>query len=96
MACGTDRQCHEVVHGELFGKDLVPKFCFSTARLTTGLQYTEGQEVTINAHNQVANFTVAYTEDEKVMGFSRHINGICWKILAMLWCDKKKTNGQCR
>ena len=73
---------------ELFGKDLVPKLCFSTAKLTTGLQYTEGQEVTINAHNQVANFTVEYTDDEKVMGFSRHTHGIRWKILAILWCDK--------
>ena len=44
--------------------------------------------MTINAHNQVASFTVAYTEEEKVMDFSRHTNGICWKILAILWCDK--------
>ena len=38
---------------QLFGKSHVPKFCLSTAKLTNGLQYSEGQEVTINAHNHM-------------------------------------------
>ena len=61
---------------EPFGKNQVSKFCFSTAKLTTGLQYTEGQEVTINAYNQVAQYTVQYTDDQKVINFSRHDDGI--------------------
>ena len=72
----------------LEGGGLVPEFCFSTAKLTTGIQYSEGQEVTFNAHNQVANFTVEYTEDQTRMGFSKHIFGIRWKILAIMWCKK--------
>ena len=44
----------------LFRKNLVPKFCSSTAKLTNGLQYSECQEVTINAHNQVAQYPVQY------------------------------------
>ena len=65
----------------IFGGDLVPEFCFSTSKLTTGIQYSEGQEVTFNAHNQVANFSISCTEDQKAMGFSKHIIGIRWKIL---------------
>ena len=46
--------------------------------------------MTINTHNQVALYTVEYTEDQKVMGFSKQIHGIRWKILAILWCNKNK------
>ena len=65
-----------------FGKDIVPNFCFSTAKLVHGIQYTEGQDVCINAHNQVALHPNIYTEEQKVMPFSQHLNGIRWKILA--------------
>ena len=42
----------------------------------------------MNAQNQVTNFTVAYTDEEKIMGFSRHTKEIRWKILEIMWCDK--------
>ena len=73
---------------DLFGKGLVPEFCFSTAKLNTGMQYSEGQYVTFHAHNQLAQYSVSYTEDQKAMGFARHIAGIQWKILAIMWCRK--------
>ena len=73
---------------ELFGKGLVPELCFSTAKLNTGMQYSEGQYVTFHAHNQLAQYSVSYTEDQKAMGFARHIAGIQWKILAIMWCRK--------
>ena len=75
---------------DLFGKNLVPKFCSSTSKMTNGLQYSEGQHVTINAHNQVAQYPVKYDDivNQKVMKLSHHEDGICWKILAIMWCDK--------
>ena len=42
----------------------------------------------INAHNQVAGYDVQYTDEEKVMNFSHHEDGIRWKILVIMWCDK--------
>ena len=65
----------EIIHQgmkDLFGKNLVPKFCSSTAKLTKGLQYSEGQHVTINAHNQVAQYPVKYNDAQQVMELSHH------------------------
>ena len=42
----------------------------------------------LTSDNQVAYFTVQYNDDQKVMNFSKHDNGIRWKILAIMWCDK--------
>ena len=70
----------------IFGGGIVPEFCFSTAKLNTGMQYSEGQDVTINAHNQMAWYHVTYTGDQqKVLGFQKHMAGIRWKILAIMW-----------
>ena len=71
-----------------FGKDIVPNFCFSTAKLNIGIQYTEGQDVCINAHNQFSFYSVDYTDEEKIMPFAQHENGIRWKILAILWSSE--------
>ena len=49
-----------------------------------GLQYSEGQEVAINAHNQVAQYAVQYEDEQKVMNFSEQDEG----ILAIIWCNK--------
>ena len=82
---------------EMFGGGLVPEFCFSTAKLNTGMQdvYSEGQEVTINAHNQLAQYPVTYTDDQKAMGFAKHIGGIRWKILAIMWYRKANLISKC-
>ena len=69
----------------IFGKDIIPNVCFSTAKLVNGIQWTEGQHVCINAHNQFAWYNPKYTEDQKHMPFSQQENGIRWKILAILW-----------
>ena len=71
----------------IFGGDLVPEFCFGTSKLNTGMQYSEGQEVTIHAHNQQATYPVRYTDEQKVMGFANHMGGVRWKILAIMWCN---------
>ena len=71
----------------IFGGGLVPEFCCSTSKLNTGIQYSEGQGVIINAHNQLAAYPVTYTE-QKVMGFANHMGGVRWKILAIMWCRK--------
>ena len=42
----------------------------------------------INYHNQVAFYPVDYTEEEKIMPFPLHENGIRWKILAILWSSE--------
>ena len=82
----------------LFGGNTVPNFCFSTAKLNTGIQYTEGQDDTINAHNQDVFYPNFYTEEQKVMPFSQHLNGIRWKVLAIMWSRKSnliaKTAGE--
>ena len=67
----------------------------STAKLNTGMQYSEGQEVTINAHNQLAAYPVRYTAEQKVMGFANHMGGIRWKILAIMWCKKANLISKC-
>ena len=72
----------------IFGKNIIPNVCYSTAKLVDGIQWTEGQHVCINAHNQVALYTVDYTEEEKMMPFPQHENGIRWKILAILWSSE--------
>ena len=72
----------------LFGKSIVPNVCYSTAKLVDGIQWTEGQYVCINAHNQAAFYSVDYAEDEKAMPFAKHENGIQWKILAILWSSE--------
>ena len=69
----------------LFGKSIVPNVCYSTAKLVDGIQWTEGQYVCINAHNQAAFYSVDYTDDERIMPFAQHETGIRWKILAILW-----------
>ena len=69
----------------IFGEDIIPNVCFSTAKLNLGIQYTEGQDVCINAHNQVAFYPNIYTEEEEVMPFLQHLNEIRWKILAIMW-----------
>ena len=69
----------------IFGKNIIPNVCYSTAKLVDGIQWTEGQHVCINSHNQVASWSVDYTEEEKVMPFAQHETGIRWKILAILW-----------
>jgi len=69
----------------IFGKDIIPNVCFSTAKLVNGIQWTEGQYVCINSHNQLVWYTPMYTEDEKMMPFSQHETGIRWKILAIMW-----------
>jgi hypothetical protein len=52
------------------------------------MQYSEGQEVTIYAHNQQATYPIRYTDEQKVMGFANHMGGVRWKILAIMWCRK--------
>ena len=73
---------------EPFGGGLVPEFCFSTAKLNARMQYSEGQEVTINAHNQLAAYPVKYTDEQKVMGFANHMGGVRWKILQLCGAEK--------
>ena len=80
---------------DLFEGGLVPEFCFSTAKLNTGMQYNEGQYVTFHAHNQLVQYPVTYTEDQKAMGFAKHIGGIQWKILAIMWCRKANLISKC-
>ena len=72
----------------LFGKNIVPNVCYSTAKLVDGIQWTEGQHVCINSHNQVAFWHLEYTEEEKMKPFPLHENGIRWKILAILWSSE--------
>ena len=72
----------------LFGKNIIPNVCYSTAKLVDGIQWTEGQHVCISGHNQVAFYPVDYTEEETVMPFAQHENGIRWKILAILWSSE--------
>ena len=49
----------------LFGKNIIPNVCYSTAKLVDGIQWTEGQHVCISGHRQVAWYPVDYTEEEK-------------------------------
>ena len=72
----------------LFGKNIIPNVCYSTAKLVDGIQWTEGQHVCISGHRQVAWYPVDYTEKETVMPFAQHENGIRWKILAILWSSE--------
>ena len=72
----------------LFGKNIIPNVCYSTAKLVDGIQWTEGQHVCISGHRQVAWYPVDYTEEEKHMPFAQHENGIRWKILAILWSSE--------
>ena len=78
---------------ELFGKVIVPNFCSSTAKLSNRLQCSEGQEVTINANNQAARFKVTHNDEQKVMIPTHHAQGIRWKILAIMGCDKTNKMG---
>ena len=72
----------------IFGKNIIPNVCYSTAKLVDGIQWTEGQHVCISGHRQVAWYPVDYTEEEKHMPFAQHENGIRWKILAILWSSE--------
>ena len=72
----------------LFGKNIIPNVCYSTAKLVDGIQWTEGQHVCINSHNQTAFWDLQYTEEEKMKPFHLHENGIRWKILAILWSSE--------
>ena len=72
----------------IFGKNIIPNVCYRTAKLVDGIQWTEGQPVCINSHNQVAFYPLDYTEEEKIKPFPLHENGIRWKILAILWSSQ--------
>ena len=56
--------------------------------MANGLQYSDGQHATIQCHNQFAKYTVTYSEKEKKAPLAPHEEGIRWKILAIMRCDK--------
>ena len=64
---------------QLFGKDILPNFCSSTPKLSNGLQYSEGQDVTLKCHNQSARYKVVYSDEDKKTMQNMEFAGKFWQ-----------------
>ena len=56
--------------------------------MSNGLQYSEGQEVTLKCHNQSAWYKALYSDEDKKAIPPHAEHGIRWKILAIMWSSK--------